>query len=118
MGKKPETDAPVTEEVKDETATVAEQVEQPVETIDTKADEPEGAVAEQFEVLAPRKTLSQLIRDEAKAAQAAGNATLHADLHNFDIALGDFKRAALRVEGSVDPASHLGDFLSALRTDI
>lgn len=66
----------------------------------------------------PRKTFGQVLSAETAAAFKSGDMTLHASIHNFEIAAGDFKRAAVQLEKTLPAESELGDVLRSIISDL
>lgn len=65
-----------------------------------------------------RHTFRQAIADEVRAAHARGDHSAHAALHNFEIAVGDFRRAAERVVNELPEDSELRDLARHIVEDL
>lgn len=81
----------------------------PPVTINTVADD------EDQDERPDRPTISSVLASAVKQAQAEGDAVRHAALHNFEIAFGDFKRAAAQVERHVEVPTPLYGFVKAVQ---
>jgi hypothetical protein len=92
---------------------VQEDGEEPL-VIDTHAEDAPLA----SEVFEPRKTFGQVVAAEVRAAHLRNDAAGHAALHNFDIALGDFKRAAQQVLPSLPKESELAQIIESIVADL
>lgn len=66
----------------------------------------------------PRKTFREAISEEVRAAHARGDHGAHAALHNFEIAVGDFRRAAERLVRELPEGSELGDLARHIVEDL
>lgn len=95
-------------------ATQAAPAEEPVDQasliIDTRAeDEP---------LLQKRKTFGEVLTGETRAAFARGDMSAHAAIHNFEIAAGDFKRAAQALAPTLPEDSDLRSGLESIISDL
>lgn len=85
-------------------------LEQAAMVIDTRAeDEP---------LPEPRKTFAHVLTSETAAAFKSKDMELHAALHNFEIATGDFKRAAQAVIIKLPSESSIRVVLAAIISDL
>jgi len=71
-------------------------------------DEPQAEYRE-------RPSISGILAAAVLQAQVDGDAVRHAALHNFEIAFGDFKRAAAQVERHVEVPTPLYGFVKAVQ---